>query len=411
MRVLIFLLLLVPVFLQGQDEGVEIPWLRIGNESYPPYSPEKPYTNWMTRYFKWGPFRVHAGASARFAFCDNIYYSQTDRVSDTLFRGEVLLRADLVRPQRHYLLIGTHYRRNQYMENSAASNNEFEFTLDSCVWFARNFDMGLEASFAQQVEPISILYADRYARGVLEALLFADWSTSGEKVKIRFELSGKNINFWGAPLSNLDHTEAYFNTLGQWQKWAKLALTARLGYGLFTYTESWLNDFSYITFYLGGRGEISPKTRFSAEIGLYMQSVDVVNSALDEEYKGPVWRATFEWQVTGKTLLYLQILRWVGYHAAANYQVFDSVVLKTRWVMTKRVYFEGTLRFETANPASQGGYLARFAWRGAANLGAYYRLKHFLYFGGGAEYVRRLSHVPLASYHTTTVYLHFTMAF
>ena len=156
---------------------------------------------------------------------------------------------------------------------------------------------------------------------------------------------------------------------------------------------------------------MSPKTRYAGELGLYVQSVSGSNSALRGEYTGPVWRGSFEWQATGKMLVYAEILRWVEYHAAANYQVVDSFGGRVRWVMTKRIYLEGGVRLELANPASQGGYLARFAWRFAGNAGAYYRLKHFLYLGAGLEYVRRLSHIPLASYHITTVYLHCTIAF
>lgn len=395
----------------SQDEGIEIPWLRLGNESYPPYSPEKPYTGWMTKFFRWGPFRVHAGASGRFTFCDNIYYSQIKKVSDMVFKTELLLRADLLRPNRYYLIVGTKFRRNQYISHAGLSNNEFKFYLDSRLWFRRVFDTGFKASFAQQVEPISVLFADRYGRGIFEATLFANWKTPVEKVRVRFELIERNTNFWGALLDYLDHNEIYFNAKGFWQRWPKLALTARLGYGFFSYADSWLNNFSYIVFYGGARGDISPKTRFIGEIGVYIQSVERSNSALLKEYTGPVWRGTFEWQVTGKMLFYADLSRYIAYHAAANYQVIDAVSVRLRWTVTKRIYKEGTLRFEAANPPSQGGYLARYAWRFAANIGAYYRLKDFLYLGAGIEYVRRLSGVSLASYHVTSLYLHCTIAF
>jgi len=396
-----------------QEREFDVPWLKVGNEHYPPYSPEKPYTGWMSRYFKWGPFWVHAGTSARVKYCDNIYYSPSsiEPVSDAIFAAELALRADLVRYSKYYLLLGLNARRNEYLSYSGLSNNEFLFKANTKFWVGRNLDFGCSINFTQEVEPVSILYADRYGRTRLNFLAFSDWKTPVEKLKMRFELQGENTNFWREVFSNLDHNEVYFNTLISYLFRPKLTLTGRLGGGFLTYTDSWLNDFSYVVFYAGGRGELSPKTRYVGELGLYVQSVSVSNSAAQDEYTGPVWRGSFEWQATGKMLFCLEVLRWIEWHAAANYQVVDSFGSRVRWVMTKRIYVEGNFRFELANPASQGGYLTRFAWRFAGNAGAYYRLKHFLYLGVGLEYVRRLSHIPLASYHVTTVYLHCTVAF
>ena len=238
-------------------------------------------------------------------------------------------------------------------------------------------------------------------------------------MKMRLELQEKYVDFRGEELktgeelealNDLDHNDVYFNMLLSYSFGPKLSLTGRLGGGFltYTYTDSPLNDFSYTVFYGGGRGELSPKTRYVGELGYYVQSVSASTSEQQqEEYTGLVWRGSFEWQATGKMLICLQILRWVEYHCSENYQVVESFGSRVRWVMTRRIYLESDLRLEMSTPASQKESTQRFA----GNAGAYYRLKHFLYLGAGVEYVQRLSDDSDVSYKVTTVYLHCTIAF
>ena len=396
--------------LWAQQEGqFEVPWLKVGNEHYPPYISEKPYAGVTKRYVKQGPFRMHAGVSACIKYCDNIYFSPStiEPVSDTIFAPEIALRADLVRYSRYYLLLGLNARRNEYLSYSDLSNNEFLLNLDSKFWIGRNFDFGCLVNAAEEVEPVSIVYSDRYDRIRLNLLGFLDWRTSGQKLNLRLELQQKKVDFRGTEFDNLDHSELYFNTLLSYSFGKKLSLTTRLGGGSLTYTSgSPLNDFSYTVFFGGGRGELSPKTRYAGEVGYYVQSVSASNSAQQDEYTGPVWRGSFEWQLTGKMLICLQTLRWVEYHCSANYQVVDSFGGKVRWVITRRIYLESGLRLELSEPASQED-----AQRLVAKVSAYYRLKRILYFGAGVEYVKRSADDPLASYDVTTVYFHTTIAF
>jgi len=416
MRVVLLVVLLYFAIITSlcaqQEKEFEVPWLKVGNEYYPPYSPQKPYAGRTKRYVKQGPFRMHAGVSACIKYCDNIYYSPSsiEPVSDTIFAPEIALRADLVRHNKYYLLLGLNARRNEYLSHSDLSNNEFFFKADSKFWIKRNLDFGCLINFMREVEPISILYADRYDRTRLNLLAFLDWKTPGERLKMRLELQGKNVDFRGEELNTLnylDHNEVYFNTLFSYFFGPKLSLSGRLGGGFLTYIDSPLNDFSYMVFFGGGRGELSPKTRYVGELGYYVQSVSASDSEQQDEYTGLVWRGSFEWQATGKMLICLQILRWVEYHAEANYQIVDSFGGRVRWVMTRRIYLESDLRLEMSTPASQKESTQRFA----GNAGAYYRLKHFLYLGAGVEYVQRLSDDSDVSYKVTTVYLHCTIAF
>ncbi|RKY13302.1 MAG: hypothetical protein DRP63_09725 [Planctomycetota bacterium] len=414
--------------LRAQQEGqFQVPWLKVGNERYPVYIPEKPYAGAAKRYVKPGPFRIHGAFSARFKYSDNIYYSPStmEPISDTIFAPEIALRADLVRQNKYYLLVGLNARRNQYLSNSDLSNNEFLFNTDAKFWLGRNFDLGCLLNVSQEVEPISIeevelipvTYAVHYKRTRFNLLAFFDWKTPSEKVKMRLELQGKNVDLQGEKvetgeelesLSKLDHNDVYFNTLFSYSFSKKLSLTARLGGGslTYTYTDSPLNDFSYKVFFAGARGELSPKTRYAGELGYYIQSVSATGSTKDDEYTGPVWRGSFEWYLTGKMLACLQVLRWVEYHCVDNYQVVDSFGGKLRWVMTKRIYLESGLRFELSTPAVQES-----ANRVVANVSAYYRLKRILYLGAGVEYVSRSTDIQLASYDVTTVYFHTTIAF
>jgi len=231
-----------------------------------------------------------------------------------------------------------------------------------------------------------------------------------EKVKARFELRAKNYDFLGKAYNLIDHSDIYFTARGSYAYSKKTSFFGRLGFGTVAFSEKSRNDYTYFTFAAGAEGNLSAKLKYTGEIGFYSQQVDVVNKAYTDSYSGPIWRGSVQYGFSSeKTFLEGSLLRWIEYHSAENYQVVDAIETRVQHKPTVRTLLSGTLRLEFANPGNDR--FSYFSWRLVAGVGFYYKVREYLYLGAGYEYLRRLSHAPLASYWRNRLFLHATVVF
>ena len=401
-RLLIILLVVVgSLSLFGQETLKEqLPWLPLGNEEYEPYGQK----------LRLGPFILHPIASEALMWNDNIFLQQRDRISDIVSVTEVGIRADIVYKQDAYLLNLLKGRYNAYFDYSGESNIEYIYRADGKYVFSRMFSLDGYLQFEHQVEPTEILFSERYARNVLSALIGLDYKTRSEKVSFRVEVEEKNYNFFGKIYGRIDHNEAYIRLQGLYHWTEKTSVGGRIGYGMLTYSEDYLNDYDYITVAPFVEGELKPKLKYFAEVGFFSQMVDVVNNPDDEEYSGPYWGLSVQYEVSEKLFLKASIQRRIEYHSAVNYQVLDKLEGDVHWRLRPKMMFRLRWALESSKPSVKDG-VADDAWRAVAGLAYYYRIKDYLYAGIDYEYIRRSSGMPLASYYVNKLYLHISFAF
>lgn len=296
-----------------------------------------------------GPLRLHPFLSEQITYHDNIYLTQRDRKSDTVFTTETGFRADLY-AFPHSFLLGYRAFIHNYLKESNANNIEQSGDL-SCELKEKNLTISLKDSYRNLIDPVRIEQTERMRRSENETVLSALYEAT--KSSLELKISHNFADYKKAVFDEFDHNEVVFSLTGRYKYSPKTNLVLRADYGDFKFKEDVLNDYTYFQFLTGVDGDITGKTRYLLELGFTSQDADSdQNPAAKEQFSGITALARVTHAVSDKTSAEASFFRQLEYSVWSNYQVLDKLECSFRHLWTERIGSRARFFFESANPGA-----------------------------------------------------------
>jgi hypothetical protein len=383
---------------EGNDPRISPPVLKIGNECYPPKG-----------RITAGPIRLHPFFSEQITYDDNIYLTQRDRKSDTIFTTEAGYRADLY-VFEHSFLTGYRAFIHTYLQESDANNIEHSGDI-SCGLKTKNLTVSFKELYQYLVNPVTIWQTERMRRGENEATLSALYKAA--KSSLELKVTDNLADYRKKLFNDFDHNEIIFSVTGKYRYSPKTNLLLRADYGDFKFRENVQNDYTYLQILTGIDGEVTGKTRYSLEVGFTSQEADrKPKTAAKDEFSGITALAKATHTMSDKSSAEASFLRQLEYSVESNYQVVDKFEGSFKHLWTPKIGSRARFFFESANPGKvETTPQPRYAWRVGAGVSAWYEIKDYLYAGFDYEYRRKLSNADNASYYDNKTYFHLTLLF